>query len=522
VLRVRNVVWIVTAGILMAALVALFATPSRGRSPMSSVAPGSETTAWPAAAAPPESDSPAASGPEAAVFAPLGAGPLRTDGGNIVDADGNVVHLTGVNWFGMETSTFAPQGLWARSLDAMLDQMVQAGFNTIRLPYSDQLFDPTSTPNGIDFQKNADLQGLTGLQIMDQVVQRAGERGLKVILDRHRPTAAGQTELWYTDHVSEQRWIDDWVLLAGRYRGNPTVIGADLDNEPHGGATWGDGNPQTDWRAAAERAGNAVLQSNPDWLIFVEGIEHQGDDWYWWGGNLSLAGQMPVELAIPNRLVYEAHDYGPGVSNQKWFQASNFPLNLESIWNSHWAYLKLTGIAPVLVGEFGGRSVGDDQEGIWQRSLVSYLQANGFDYTYWCWNPNSGDTGGVLNDDWTTLNQAKLTILQAYQWPLLGSPESAAAAQAIVAAQGSPTLSGPGGGGASVVPAPAVMSGASTGSFAIGGPFDPDPAHVLLGSGGPNDPDAAHRQARQADEQRYLELHGTPWDHAVYVTAPRR
>jgi hypothetical protein len=127
---------------------------------------------------------------------------------------------------------------------------------------------------------------------------------------------------------------------------------------------------------------------------------------------------------------------------------------------------------------------------------VSYLQANGFD--------------------------AKLTILQAYQWPLLGSPESAAAAQAIVAAQGSPTLSGPGGGGASVVPAPAVVSGASTGSFAVGGPFDPDPAHALLGSGGPNDPDAAHRQARQADEQRYLELHGTPWDHAVYVTAPRR
>jgi hypothetical protein len=37
-------------------------------------------------------------------------------------------------------------------------------------------------------------------------------------------------------------------MLAGRYRGNPTVIGADLDNEPHGAATWGDGNPQTDWR----------------------------------------------------------------------------------------------------------------------------------------------------------------------------------------------------------------------------------------------------------------------------------
>ena len=49
-------------------------------------------------------------------------------------------------------------------------------------------------------------------------------------------------------------------------------------------------------------------------------------------------------------------------------------------------------IAPVLVGEFGGRSVGNDQEGIWQRTLVTYLQLNGFDYTYWCWNPNSRTT----------------------------------------------------------------------------------------------------------------------------------
>jgi hypothetical protein len=38
--------------------------------------------------------------------------------------------------------------------------------------------------------------------------------------------------------------------------------------------------------------------------------------------------------------------------------------------------------------------------------------------------------------------------------------------------------------------------------------------------GGPNDPDPAHRQARQADEQRYLTEHSVPWPHAVYVTGP--
>ena len=512
-IRIRSLTGILTAGILAATLVALIVSTPRGSSPTLAAAPTPEiadssiTVIYPAM-----TNTAKPTDPGVSITSPLGSGPLRTDGGNIVDANGSVVRLTGVNWFGLETGTFAPQGLWARSLNDMLDQIVQAGFNTIRLPYSDQLFDASSVPNGIDLQKNADLQGLTGLQIMDQVVQRAGERNLKVILDRHRPTATAQSELWYTEHVSEQRWIDDWVMLAGRYRGNQTVIGADLHNEPHGPATWGDGNPQTDWRAAAQRAGNAVLQANPDWLIIVEGIEHQGNDWYWWGGNLSMAGELPVELSVPNKLVYEAHDYGPGVASQKWFQANDFPLNLSSIWYSHWAYLKLSGIAPVLIGEFGGRSVGDDREGLWQRSLVTYLQLNGFDYTYWCWNPNSGDTGGVLQDDWTTLNQAKLSVLQAYQWPLLGLPESAAAAQAIVNAYQPPTLTAP---AAPVAAAPGV---APIGTYAIGGPFDPDPAHALLGTGGPNDPDPAHRQARQADEQRYLEQTGAPWPRAVYVT----
>ncbi len=512
----RSLMGMITAGILAAALVALIVSLPRNSSPTNAASPIAETAVSPVSIVDLlQTNTALPANPTAAMSSPLGAGALRTDGGNIVDADGLVVHISGVNWFGLETSTFAPQGLWARSLNDMLDQMVQAGFNTIRLPYSNQLFDASSLPNGIDFQKNPDLQGLTGLQIMDQVIQRAGERNLKVILDRHRPTAAAQSELWYTDRVSEQRWIDDWVMLAGRYRGNPTVIGADLHNEPHGPATWGDGNPQTDWRAAAQRAGNAVLKANPDWLIIVEGIEHQGNDWYWWGGNLSLAGQLPVELAVPNKLVYEAHDYGPGVATQRWFQASDFPLNLPSIWNTHWAYLKLTGIAPVLVGEFGGRSVGGDTEGVWQRSLVTYLQSNGFDYTYWCWNPNSGDTGGVLLDDWTTLDQAKMAILRAYQWPLFGSPEPAAAAQAIVNAVQPPTLTAP---GTSVATPAPVAPGQPAATYANGGPFDPDPAHASLGTGGPDDPDPAHRQARQADEQRYLEQTGVPWPRAVYVT----
>jgi endoglucanase len=369
----------------------------------------------------PGSSSSAASSVASSVASSAGW-PLHAAGGNLVDANGNEVHLTGVSWFGFETESFAPHGLWVRNWQSMLDQIAHAGFNTIRLPYSNQLFDPSSNPTGINYFVNPGLRGLKGLALMDKIIAGAGARGLKVILDQHRPDAYAQSDLWYTNKVPESRWISDWVMLANHYRGNPTVIGADLHNKPHGMASWGDGNSATDWRLAAQRAGDAVLSANPDWLIIVEGIEHYGNDYYWWGGNLEGAKQYPVQLSEPDKLVYSAHDYGPNVYPQQWFQARSFPNNLPGIWETHWAYLQSQNIAPVLLGEFGGQSMGQDTEGKWQRSLLNFVKSRGISYAYWAWNPDSGDTGGILKADWKTLDEAKLRILSAYQWPLFHRP----------------------------------------------------------------------------------------------------
>ncbi len=354
------------------------------------------------------------------------SGYLHTDGARLVNAAGQEVRITGINWFGLETCAFTPHGLWIRNWRDLMLQIKALGFNTIRLPFSNQLLDPGTTPDPrtIDYRLNPDLKGLSGLQIMDKIVAEAKVLGLKVILDQHRPDCGAQSPLWYTDHYSEARWIADWVRLAQRYAGNDAVVGADLHNEPHGPATWGDGNPATDWRLAAERAGDAILAANPHWLIVVEGVEHIGpSDWYWWGGNLAAAGRYPVRLSVPGRLVYEAHDYGPEVSQQSWFSAPDFPNNLASLWDKHWGYLQEQGIAPVLVGEFGGQQVDSGTEGTWIHTLMNYIRTNGLSYTYWCLNPNSGDTGGILNDDWTTVNAAKMALLQTDLAPMIGTPE---------------------------------------------------------------------------------------------------
>ena len=118
--------------------------------------------------------------------------------------------------------------------------------------------------------------------------------------------------------------MNDWVTLARRYAGNPTVVGFDLRNEPHTpagdsyaqGATWGTGDPATDVRLAYEQAGNAILAADPGALIFCEGISENpnssgGFDSTWWGGDLAEAGQFPVVLNSPGHVVYSAHDYGP-------------------------------------------------------------------------------------------------------------------------------------------------------------------------------------------------------------------
>ena len=353
---------------------------------------------------------------------------LSTFHSELVDASsGCQVSLTGVNWFGFETGTFAPHGLWARNWQDMLKQIAQTGFNTIRLPFTNQLFDPGSQAQSINYQLNPDLKGLQGLALMDRIIQGAHNVGLKIILDRHDPTADQRPPLWYTDHISQARWIQDWVMLAKHYRGNTTIIGADLANEPHTPATWGDGNPSTDWRLAAQQAGNAILAVNPQWLIIVEGIDQYKNDGYWWGGNLEGAAQFPVRLSEPHKLVYSAHDYGPSVYNQPWFQVSNpadLAHTLPAIWEKHWAYLQQNGTAPVFVGEFGGPSMGQDVEGVWQRTLVTFLKTNHLSYTYWAWNPNSGDTGGILNNDWTTINRSKVDVLSAYQWPMLDKQQS--------------------------------------------------------------------------------------------------
>ena len=348
-------------------------------------------------------------------------GAWSTDGARLVDGSGDEVRIRGVNWFGFETSTGFPHGLWSRNLEEMLDQIADLGFNTIRVPFSAAIIDSDQPVQGIDEAENPDLAGMTSLDLLDRFVSASGERGLAVILDRHTLAPDDRNDLWYDDRYGPERLVSDWEFLAERYLDVPNVIGADLYNEPYDEACWGCGDPAIDWHAAAQEAGDALHAIEPDWLVFVEGVEHadgascdgpEASDCTWWGGNLSEADDIPIVLAEPNKVVYSPHEYATSVFRQSWFDDPDFPANMPDIWDEFWGGLERTDAAPVMVGEFG-TTLDSEIDGVWLEALLRYMDEVGAGFTFWTFNPNSGDTGGILEDDWTTVDNEKMSYLGA-------------------------------------------------------------------------------------------------------------
>jgi endoglucanase len=365
-------------------------------------------------------------------LAPSSAWAYSVANGRIVDAHGQAVQLRGVNWFGFETTDHVAHGLWARNWKSMIDQMRDLGFNAVRLPLCPGTL-RGSAPRSIDYALNPDLAGLDSLGVLDAVVHQLDARGLYVLLDHHRPDCAAISELWYTPQYPEAQWLADLTFLAARYGGVARVIGVDPKNEPHGAATWGTGNPATDWNRAAERAAAAVGQVAPHWLIFVEGIQHNpscsASDGQFWGENLEPLACTP--LTIPaDRLVLSPHTYGPDVFAQPYFDDPAFPANMAAIWERRFG--RFAAGHAVVPGEFGGKyGEGDPRDVRWQDALVDYLAGKAIRSAfYWSWNPNSGDTGGILRDDWTTVREDKLALLRRL-WNGSSSPSAPTVALTI-------------------------------------------------------------------------------------------
>ena len=371
---------------------------------------------------------------------------LYTDGNRIVDKDGKQVWLTGVNWFGYNTGTNTFDGLWNSQLKPSVEAIADHGFNLIRVPISAELINQWASGEypkaNYNNAYNTELNNMNSLEIFDYFLKLAEENGIKVMPDIHsaETNASGHNvNLWYTSKVSAEEFYSALEWMADRYKNNDTIIAFDLKNEPHGkpyegdgAAIWNDSKDANNWKYVAETAAARILAKNPNVLILVEGTEiypidlasnsdyHSTNekDYYfnWWGGNLRGVKDYPIDLGkYQNKLVYSPHDYGPTVYKQPWFEGSyTFDSLMKDCWMDNWFYIHKNGTAPLLIGEWGGFM--REPNLTWMTYMRQLIKENKLNHTFWCFNANSGDTGGLVLDDFKTWDEEKYAFVKEVLW----------------------------------------------------------------------------------------------------------
>lgn len=327
---------------------------------------------------------------------------LHTSGTNIVDANGNVVHLRGVNlggWFIMEKwmcpldsgslpDTYSViqeldnrfgiaeeqslvrdyQQSWITSTD--LDNIKNAGFNLVRVPVWWGQFYPIHNVSNAAWRSDAFTE-------LDWLVNAAAARGIYVIIDMHG-VVGGQSTSDDTGQANQnQYWTNGndqgntaymWWQIANHYKGNPTIAGYDLINEPTGAP-----NTQAVW-TAYNNLYNSVRSADPDHIIFMEGAF---GSWNW-----SMLPD-PSQYGWTN-VVYEMHEYQYNGTAQQVEAGSD---NQVSDFNNHSSWN-----VPGYIGEFNDFGTGSS---VWQYSLDDYNNA-GLSWSMWSYKA----THGLNPDSW--------------------------------------------------------------------------------------------------------------------------
>jgi hypothetical protein len=224
----------------------------------------------------------------------------------------------------------------------------QAGFNSIRVPFSYRLFVSDARPSR--------LEG-SGYELLDRLVDWCRRESLYVILDMHA-APGGQTgdnidDSWgypflFENSESQQLTVELWRKLATRYQNESAVIGYDLLNEPI--APYFDTaalNPKLEPLYRKIVAG--IREVDRHHLIFLGGAQ--------WDGNFKVFGP-PFD---PN-LVYTFHKY--------WFSVN------EDAITEFLAFREKYNV-PVWLGESGENT---DE---WIDSFRRVLEAHNVGWCFW-------------------------------------------------------------------------------------------------------------------------------------------
>jgi aryl-phospho-beta-D-glucosidase BglC (GH1 family) len=389
--------------------------------------------------------------------------------GRLYDPGGSEIQLRGISHYGFNSTILQPQYLWQAGWKEQIAEIQRLGFNAVRVPFVPDTLYSTATVEQlsyIDAGRNPELIGKTPLEALDLWMAEADRLGLYVLLDFHSVSMQRQYPTWFVSNPADfgliynrqaytaENWRRDLVFVAKRYAHLRHFFAIDVYNEPNGVVRWSTGDPNmTDpgnyWKGATESAATAILAANPNLLIFVQGITGNFDGVentntpMNWGENFQPQAYQPLNIPY-DKLVLSPHTYGPDVYVKQTFEAPDFPANLSADWER--LFGQFAPIYAVVPGEWGGRygqGNGDLRDVRWQNAFVDYLISKGIRNSfYWCYTPNSGDTGGIL-DDSLAVQEGKMALLRRLwggeSMGTAASPSTATVSSPITATASSPS-----------------------------------------------------------------------------------
>ena len=384
---------------------------------------------------------------------------------------GELAYIKGVNWYTIGNDMCELGGLFEAEYTDIIDAIKDAGFNTVRLAYSaDIVLDKINSteqssdcilyawsqypqpgdngyyPDNIDFMDYWDANinrwiGKTKFEVLEIVVNKLCSEGLNVLLSHHG--IQSMDGLWYDGaDFTEADYLATLEYMAQHFT-NDRIIGIDIFNEPFK-AKWNNSNSARNFKRFAEEAGSTVLDNNPNWLIFVEGIQYHEIESlldeendidpnlssnlepalaYGWGESLSAANHLPIDInSIPtHKLIYSPHSYlfahgfiqnyiDEYVLNPSGGTAdpTGFYNKLTAFNDFRWGNLAENhGVIP---GEFG-LDLNNTYSPTSFVNLIQYLGEKKIPGSFY-WSINANDHLGLLNSDWQTTNNDKTTPLR--------------------------------------------------------------------------------------------------------------
>jgi hypothetical protein len=293
-----------------------------------------------------------------------------------------------------------------------------------------------SPPNNVPGIANSYLPNDTTLNRFLWVVNFFARNGFYVLIDDH---TEDQTVLNGTS-----QWVQYWVNLVTAISQDPIsqkMLMIDILNEPDSkGIRWAASGNLPALSDLYLAAMDALYPINSNLLFFVEGAGQGGIQANWGDGfctNSQVIAQYGLSDPNPffqalltrsylNQVVISPHVYPPTVTGAS---TDYYGTGLWNRLSTSFGYLTQQGyctgstpckVFPVAVGEFGSRFT-DSRDLQSMPDIASYLNNSGAaadgkhqaisSWFYWDWNANSGDTGGIVADDWRTILWNKVEYL---------------------------------------------------------------------------------------------------------------